>query len=239
MTNQMKFERYESKYLINTEQFNQLMQLANSRLKKDQYGQATICNLYFDTPNYAMIRHSIEKPSYKEKLRIRAYGQVTESDMVFVEIKKKFDSIVYKRRICLDYKNAIESTNLQHFDCNGQIANEINYLLAYYRNLTPSIYLAYDRCAFQGIEDQTLRVTFDTNIIWRNFDLDLKKSVYGNALLKEDEILMEIKTPSAIPLWLTKILCDLKIYKTSYSKYGEIYKQCLIDKEIYYDRKHL
>ena len=193
------------------------------RLRPDAYGKSTICNLYFDTPDYRLIRTSLEKPIYKEKLRLRSYGQVKEDGTTFAEIKKKFKGVVYKRRIVMPQNAAMD------FLCNGgptppsQIGREIAYLFDYYRELAPRVYLSYEREAYYDKNDKDLRFTFDTNVLYRREDLSLTSPVYGHPLLKEGQVLLEIKTAGAIPCWVVDALSRHKIYKSSFSKYGNAY----------------
>lgn len=195
-------------------------------MEPDKFGKSKICNIYFDTPDNILIRRSLEKPMYKEKLRLRSYGRVDEEENVFLEIKKKYDGIVYKRRIVLSEKEAM------NYICNGielskqnQISREIDYFTSLYKNLSPVIYVSYDREAFYAKKDSDFRMTFDENIIWRDYNLSLTEGAYGKQLIDEDTVIMEIKTSKAIPLWLVKFLSENMIYKTSFSKYGNIYKE--------------
>ena len=199
-------------------------------MEVDEYGLSTICNVYFDTQNNELIRHSIEKPAYKEKLRIRSYGVPGESDSAFIEIKKKYDVVVYKRRIQLPLKEA--RNYLVHGikpSCavNPQILSEIDYFMQYYKPM-PKMYIAYDRIATFGKEDSSIRITFDQNIRSRDYDLDLARGDKGTTLFDNSEVLMEIKVGGAYPLWLTDILSKLKIYPVSFSKYGSFYKKTII-----------
>ncbi|MBQ4100908.1 MAG: polyphosphate polymerase domain-containing protein, partial [Oscillospiraceae bacterium] len=177
------------------------------------------------TPEYLLIRRSIEHPVYKEKLRVRSYGKVEDDTTVFVELKKKYDGVVYKRRIDMPYKSVRE------YLCEGklnipktQITNEIDYVLSFYGNINPSMYISYERAAYYSKTDSDFRITFDKNILWRDYDLTLKSEVYGKPLLSDDEMVLEVKTSLAMPLWLTQFLSKNKIYKASFSKYGNAYK---------------
>nr|WP_315989023.1 polyphosphate polymerase domain-containing protein [Desulforamulus aquiferis] len=191
-------------------------------------GSHTICNIYLDTPDYRLIRASIEKPVYKEKIRLRSYGVPGKEDTVFVELKKKYNGIVYKRRVPMTLREA-ELYLLQGKQplTNCQILKEINWVLGFYKPI-PKVYIAYERIAICGKENKDLRITFDTNIRWRESVLDLSKGAWGNTLLGEGHHLMEIKIPGAIPLWLSQRLTKLEIFPTSYSKYGNCYKNNLI-----------
>ncbi len=226
------FKRYEKKYLISKLQYHQLQQRFADRLTVDAYGESLICNIYFDTPNHLLIRNSLEKPVYKEKLRLRSYGTPKEGDKVFIELKKKYKGIVYKRRINLELSEAerylYQNMTLDH---PTQITKEINYFLQYYQKIVPSMYISYRRIAMYGTEEPELRITFDTNILWREEELKLENGAWGYPLLEKDQMLMEIKVPGAMPLWLTHILDELKIYPTSFSKYGMGYLQSLQRKE--------
>ncbi len=225
------FKRYELKYIITEEQQKIILKAAEGKLFLDKYGKTLIKNLYFDTPDYLLIRRSIEKPCYKEKLRLRSYGQVSPSTPVFAELKKKYNSVVYKRRISLPYETALNwLTGNEGLNCHTQISREIDYFLKYYKTLEPKVFLSYEREAYYWNEDKNFRVTFDKNITVRDSLLSLEKEVFGHAVLPEDKILMEIKCTGGIPLWLTAVLSEEKIYKTSFSKYGTAYKQLIFPK---------
>ncbi|AGL03506.1 polyphosphate polymerase domain-containing protein [Desulfoscipio gibsoniae] len=223
------FKRYEKKYLLNEQQYQALTKLLQGRMVINEYGCHTICNIYFDTLDYRLIRASIEKPVYKEKLRLRSYGVPRKEDTVFVELKKKYKGIVYKRRVPMTLREA-EQYLLQrkqpHTFC--QILKEIDWFLDFYRPI-PRVYIAYDRIAMCSSENANLRITFDTNIRWRESILDLSKGAWGNTLLGEGQHLMEIKIPGAMPLWLSQGLTKLGIFPRSYSKYGNCYKYYLIN----------
>lgn len=216
------FCRRESKYLITEEQMRRVLTKMGSRIRPDEYGRSTICNLYFDTPDYLLIRRSIEKPIYKEKLRLRSYGTPTDEQNIFAEIKKKYKGIVYKRRITLKGKNESEMAAGRVPD-KSQIGKEIDYFFRRYAPLSPKVYLSYEREAFYGVDDRGFRVTFDDNILARSCDLCLSDGSYGTPLLPEGKVLMEVKCEGALPLWMAKILSEEKLYKTSFSKYGTAY----------------
>lgn len=224
------FKRYELKYLITEEQYNKLRQLMSEYMKGDEYGRSTICNLYYDTPDYLLIRRSIEKPVFKEKLRVRSYGVAGENSTAFIELKRKYNKIVYKRRITSTDSKSYDFLVKREKICEGQIAKEINYFLDFYKSLEPRVFLSYEREAFYGIDNHDFRMTFDRNILWRDYDLSLCKGIYGNSILKENTVLMEIKVAAAIPMWLVKFLSENKIYKTSFSKYGNAYKTLMNEK---------
>lgn len=223
------FQRIEKKYLMSAQQHQALMRQLQGYMTKDKHGLHTICNLYFDTESYELIRHSIEKPLYKEKLRLRSYGVPKAGDNVFLELKKKLTGIVYKRRISLSLEEA--QRYLMRHEQPGkqsQILHEIDWFLQRYQPV-PKIYIAYDRMALFGNEDIALRITFDQNILFRESLLDLSKGNWGKPLLQPGKVLMEIKIPGAMPLWLSRILTGLELYPTSFSKYGNIYKYHLIN----------
>lgn len=231
MSNQTVFQRREIKYLLTKQQKNEIKILMDNYMGKDEHGRSTICNVYFDTSNNLLIRRSIEKPIYKEKIRIRSYGIATPDSEVFVELKRKHKSIVYKRRISLKEEDAMKyTTNQSGIVKSTQISREIDYFLSIYDELNPKVFLSYEREAFYANNDHNLRVTFDENILWRDYDLSLCDGIYGNDILPENMALMEIKTAVAIPLWMTRILTKYKLYKSSFSKYGNAYKQILLRK---------
>lgn len=223
MSYQSVFKRYEIKYLVTDEQKKMIMREMQKYMYADKYGKSTICNIYFDTPDFLLIRRSLEHPVYKEKLRLRSYGVAKHDSTTFIEIKKKYKRVVYKRRTEMS-----ENESMRYL-CNGehiadsQILREVNYFLEHYKGIAPQVVISYNREAFYSKNDYDFRVTFDDNILWRNYDLSLCKGIYGTPILRNDYSLMEIKTGTAIPLWMTNILSENKIYKTSFSKYGNAY----------------
>ena len=225
MAFQNVFKRYELKYMITAEQKKKVLEAMTPYMKLDKYGRTTIRNLYFDTDTYLLIRRSIEKPTYKEKLRIRSYSKADADSTVFVELKKKYKQVVYKRRIALSEAEAsIWLSGKKHTDKHTQITNEIDYFLNYYGTLHPTVFLSYERDAYYANDGSSFRVTFDDNILCRQEELSLQSEAYGTKILPEGKVLMEIKCSGGIPLWMTDVMSKEKIYKTSFSKYGTAYK---------------
>ncbi len=221
------FKRYEIKYLLTNDQMQRILSEMSPYMKEDEFGATTISNIYYDTPDFRLIRRSLEKPLYKEKLRLRSYKTPDKADTVFLEIKKKYQSVVYKRRCKTSYEKAMDYlSNGVPFE-DSQILREITYFLDYYGHPGPGCFISYDRQAYYGITDHSFRITFDKNILWRTQDLALDSGVYGQPILKDGTCLMEIKTLGCIPLWLTRILTEEHIYRTSFSKYGTAYMQML------------
>lgn len=228
---QTVFKRYELKYLLTYRQKQALLSAMAPYMKLDQYGRTTIRNLYFDTDSYLLIRRSIEKPEYKEKLRIRSYAQADNDSTVFVELKKKYGSIVYKRRISMTNQDAVAwLSEKQPCVHNSQIAKEISYLQELYGALHPTVFLSYEREAYYCNDGTEFRVTFDDTILCRQENLTLTSQVYGTPILPEGMTLMEIKCSGGIPLWMTQVLSKEKLYKTSFSKYGTAYKTLIFPK---------
>lgn len=225
MSTQMVFKRYEMKYLLTRAQKEKVLEAMEPYMKLDKYGRSTIRNIYYDTDNYRLIRKSLEKPVYKEKLRVRSYRAAGPEDEVFVELKKKYDSVVYKRRIEVAERQAMEYlAGKTTAPDESQITEEIDYFLQFYQTLAPKVFLSYEREAYYTRQKSEFRVTFDENILWRETDLSLQKGVYGEAILPPGYTLMEIKTPGGIPLWMVEVMSRENIRKTSFSKYGNAYQ---------------
>jgi len=225
---QTNFKRYEKKFFLTDEQYRLFTEKVNSYVRPDKYSKYTVCNIYYDTDDYRLIRASIEKPVYKEKLRVRSYGVPDKGDRVFVELKKKFDGVVYKRRITTS-SALVEPflKGIRSVSENGQIVREIEYFQRFY-NTKPKVFIAYDRQSFQGIENSDLRITFDTNMRFRLENLNLLDGDYGERITDSNDILMEIKVPGTCPLWLCQILSELKLTSTSFSKYGTCYREHIL-----------
>lgn len=220
------FRRVEKKFFITPEEYSDLLPVLLPHLKPDAYPRYTLGNIYYDTDSYELIRRSIEKPFFKEKLRLRCYGTPSDSDRVFVELKKKYDGIVYKRRIALEASRAPLYVSGIFFGEKNQIHREIDRFLKDYRP-GPKIFVSYEREAYSCPETPGLRITFDTQIRHREEALDLRKGTDGIPLFTDDRVLMEIKAPEVFPLWLARILSERCIFPHSFSKVGACYRQAI------------
>lgn len=225
------FKRREMKFLLNEEQFSVVSEGIKPFMTADNYGESTVLNIYLDNENSDVIRTSLGKPSYKEKLRLRCYDEVSDGSTAFLEIKKKFRGIVYKRRLELPYKELFDYINgktIEIPDEKRQIFEETDYFIRRLE-LKPAIVICYDRQAFYGNDDKEFRLTFDANIRSRRTELDLRKGDFGEPLSNQPFRVMEVKSAGAVPLWLVKILSANKIYTGGFSKYGNIYLNEIID----------
>lgn len=226
MSYQATFKRYELKYLLTDDDKEYILDAMQGHMIPDIYGETTVRNVYFDTDSFRLIRRSLEKPAYKEKLRVRSYSEVSPDDLIFVELKKKYHAIVYKRRLMLPEREVMQAfADGTPLPDRSQIADEIEYFRRYYTTLEPRVFLTYDRQAFCQADGGEVRITFDKNILYRTDELSLSGRIYGKPLLRPNETLMEIKTPDAIPMWMVDALSKRHIYRTSFSKYGEAYTQ--------------
>ncbi len=229
------FNRYENKYMMDEKTYGKLQQRFADYMELDAFNKKkefyTISNIYYDTLDDYLIRKSLMRPAYKEKLRLRSYGVPELDAKVYLEIKKKVKGLVNKRRTSLILDEAYEfaatgvKPELKSY-MNQQVINEIQYMLSIY-DLEPKLYLAYDRKAYFSIDNHDLRITFDTNIRTRRYDLGLHLGDHGKSLIEDGQWLMEIKAEKTMPLWLTQTLSEYKIYKTSFSKYGREYENMI------------
>ena len=219
------FKRVEQKYLLTEEQYLLLQDILNKYFKKDKYHKTTIYNIYYDNDNNDLIINSIEKPLYKEKIRLRSYGEPALDSLVFFEMKQKFKGTVYKRRVDFTLReyNKYRKKNIFPKE-NIQIMKEIDYYIKYYQ-LHPFIFVGYDRLSYYSKEDKNLRVTFDTNLRSRTTNLKLKDTKENKLYFDTPTYIMEIKSLYGLPLWFTKKLSEYKIYPVSFSKVGNIYKK--------------
>ncbi len=224
------FLRHELKYLLDEEKKSRVMALLPLHMALDKYGRSEIRSLYFDTDDYLLVRRSIQKPIYKEKLRLRSYGAASCDRDVFVELKRKYNSVVYKRRTVMTEGEALSwLTDGRGCPRESQISHEINYFLSMYPRLSPKMFLSYEREAYFDKEGSDFRVTFDDNILARDERLTLEGKAYGESILETGITLMEIKCSGGIPLWMVHLLSEAGIYKTSFSKYGVAYKTIILN----------
>ncbi len=225
------FNRCEIKYFLSDEQKDSLINFIGNYMDSDPHnkdGQTyKICNLYLDTISDELIRKSLEKPEFKEKIRLRSYGTVPLDATVYLESKKKFDGVVNKRRTPFKLEDAyryFESRIIpQNPKMNSQVMSEIDYIMNFYK-LQPKVFISYDRLAFFEKNNSDFRLTIDRNIQARRTDLRLDSPAYGEQLLPEGKWLMEAKAFKAFPLWFVHFLSEKKIFSTSFSKYGAEYK---------------
>jgi hypothetical protein len=229
------FNRYEKKYMVDERTFKKLQSRLSDYMELDsnskKQGTYTVGTIYYDTPDSYLIRNSLQKPDYKEKLRLRSYGTPEMDSRVYIEIKKKFRGLVNKRRSALPLGEAYRFLSTgeipdRGYGMNKQVLAEIQYILEHY-DLRPKTMLFYERRAFFGADSRDLRVSFDTDITTRRADLRLESGIYGNKLLPDGQWLMEIKTSASIPMWMCRILSDCRLYPVSFSKYGNEYKASL------------
>ena len=225
-------KRYELKYILSPAQTDFFREKLEGHMQVDQFGLTSIASLYYDTPDYRLINASIEKPEFKDKIRLRSYGLATDSSPVFLELKRKAYGIVYKRRV----QSTIPLVK-KFFDgdgdicAGGQINREITYFRDFYAGLVPACLIIYDRTAYFQ-PDGDLRLTIDGDPRYRTDDLDLRVSMDGISLLPPGYSILEVKVQESVPLWLSAILDEGKIYKNSFSKYGEAYRQQMLKKSV-------
>ena len=226
------FKRIEKKCFLTEEKYEQLLTYLGDRVKMDKYGRHTICNIYLDTPDFLLIRNSIDAKVYKEKLRLRSYGTPNSDSKVFLEIKKKYKGVVYKRRVVLSLSDAMEYIVTGKMPMQSQIMDEIEYAMNFYGRPAPAVVLCYEREAFKVNDYPQVRLTFDRNVRYRTDNLLLEHGHSGKCIIPKNAVLLEIKTDEAMPLFLSDALSSLEIYPTSFSKYATVYRDMCALKQI-------
>lgn len=228
------FERKETKYIIKKETFDAFFKELLAYMSVDEYGKHTIFSLYFDTDGYTFIQHSLTKPTYKEKFRVRSYGIPCEDALVFLEIKKKVRGIVYKRRVPIRYSEyqKWQETGILPIELEDtQIGKEITWLFSQHPDLSPRVMIAYDRLSLFESEESAFRVTFDQKIRYRQTDLHFSRMPEYAIVAPEVDVLMEVKAIGAYPLWFVSLLDAYAIRKASFSKYAQTYERYVFMEE--------
>lgn len=233
------FNRVEEKYIVNENQYRKIVAFFGDNMKTDEYSSDgkfyQICNIYYDTEDNNLIRTSLMKPIYKEKIRLRSYGVPNKDTKVYLDVKKKYKGVVNKRRSTLRLKEAYEFTETREIPklesyMNPQVLRELKHSLEYY-DAQPKVFLSYERQAFFGSNDSSFRLTFDKNIITRREDIGLENGIFGSKLIDDGTYIMEVKYIERMPLWFVKILRENDLQKTSFSKYGTEYKKYIAENE--------
>lgn len=226
--NSQNFKRIEQKYILDDKQYQIICSVLKQYFSKNKYFKSTICNIYFDDINYELARISIEKPIYKQKVRARVYkDEKGNFNEVFLELKKKYQDVVFKRRVIISYKEFEDYINYSIIpkSCDSTSMGEIDYVFKRY-NLIKKMYLSYDREAYFLKADESFRITIDKNLLYRENKLDFRENSFGEKIT--DKYVMEIKSNASYPLWFCRLLSENKIYKSSFSKYGNAYKNKLL-----------
>ena len=223
------FKRYEAKYKIKQIKQKAFLAAISEYIEPAKFRKYMVQNLYYDTEDWEVIRQSIEKPLYKEKMRLRYYGnkpynkRTGEDTSLFLEMKKKYMGEVYKRRI------EIPVEKLYGKDIRDVVADEpsqISQELAFYLQTNPvseKLYISYQREAYTGVKEKDLRITFDTEVQYRLEELSFQSTLKGRSPLSPETVILEIKTQEGIPLWLTNALSEYKIFPVTFSKCGICY----------------
>ncbi len=217
------FERTEKKYLLDQDQYEKLMQKLDGRLLRYEFSDSIVHSLYLDNPSFQSARESMQAESYKEKIRLRAYGEDPFAATVFFELKKKYDGIVYKRRISLSRSQMLEYLKSRKMPNDSQVMKEIDYALKRLKDPVPSLLVSYDRKAYLVKGEKDLRITFDQNMRYCRADFFHESQSEQTPLLK-GMIILEIKIADAMPLWLSSLLAGMKLYPASSSKYETAYR---------------
>ena len=240
------FNRVEEKYIVTKAQYKELISQFGDKMKCDEYSSGgkfyQICNIYYDTPDSNLIRTSLQKPAYKEKIRLRSYGKPGMDTKVFLEVKKKYRGIVNKRRSTLTLKEAYSFTKTKMLPdikpyMNEQVLKELQFSLRCY-NAQPKVFISYERRAFFGADDDSFRVTFDKNIITRRENVNLEYGVFGTKLIDDDTMILEVKYSENMPLWFMRCIKKLGIQKGSFSKYGTEYTKFIESHDFMEVRKY-
>lgn len=221
------FKRMEKKYQLSRAQKDRLLNKVGAYLIPDIHGESTICSLYLDTPDYLLIRNSIDANVYKEKLRLRSYGTPTSESQVFLERKKKYKGVVYKRRVAMSLEQAEAYLDSGKKPVDSQIMSEIDYAMKFYNHPRPAMFIAYEREAFYAKDYPELRLTFDCSVRYRDTDLLMDTGTDGKKIISDNAVLLEIKTDGSMPMWLAHALDECEIHPVSFSKYGTAYQDVL------------
>lgn len=223
MKNDRVFERYETKYLMSRDAYALVKKEIDKHMLLDEFGHSLICNIYYDTPDFRIISRSLDHPVYKEKIRARSYGIAGADSPVYIELKKKYDDVVYKRRI-MRRENELSDFFKGKGESSDQISRELRFAIGKYKNLAPRVYLSYEReayCSRDGEDD--FRLTVDEHILYRTDVLSLRCPPSGIPVIPDNTVLMETKCSAGIPFWMARALSEAGVYQCSFSKYGRAY----------------
>lgn len=227
--------RFEYKYLVPNSLVGKIRADISSFMVLDEYarkrhdGEYTVRSIYYDSPQFSCYQEKVDGVKLRNKYRIRGYNTISDQSIIFLEIKHKNTNCVSKSRAPIFYKDRFEiltSSNIDDFilsfSGNGKEKKDAYKFLYYYRlkNLRPAVLVIYDREAFHGKFDPSLRVTFDKNlrsVIYPNLNQldneDSAKSVLNN------DFILEIKFYGSLPAWIRALINKYGLIRESLSKY--------------------
>lgn len=226
---QTQFKRIETKFIITQELFDQLQEQFAPYMEADAYAYSSITNIYFDNPDFQMIQDATNKLNGREKIRMRTYASQPDAQSeAFLEIKKKENEVGYKYRVTSTAEKVLNFVQTGQMDeplADQNVSREMNILLERYGQIQPKMHIAYSRYSMKGINDDQIRITFDSNLRFRHQDVHLGTSALDQSLVEAGEMIMEIKVPGDYPDWLAEILDGHGLVNQSFSKYGVAYKK--------------
>ena len=175
-------------------------------------------SLYFDTRDIKSFWHKVDGHNFRTKYRMRYYN--SDYQHFFFEIKRKKSDYIYKTRLPYDLNI---SNNISSFDSLLQTLTENNKTEFYIRKLQliPTLWISYDRMAFQDKRTKDLRITFDSNIHQSSFRTESAFPYKQNSIISPcEKVIMEIKYNNELPKWIINLIQDLDINRISFSKYN-------------------
>lgn len=231
--NESRFKRVETKYLVPEDIYQDFLKDLMENMKEDKYPHSTISNIYYDTADFQIIQDSLAKKNKREKIRVRYYdAHPTSKSLAFLEIKEKDEEGVgHKLRLASTGENitGLLGDGLSFAGMDAEVGMNIRKLRDRYPGIGPSMYIYYDRYSLkerkniEGHDYQKIRITFDRNLIFRDYDLESIEQKKGEALLPDQAVLMEIKAPGQKPDWLQSLLDQYGILQVKFSKYAAAY----------------
>lgn len=222
-------------YKLSYAQYSQLRKRSYPHLVEEYEGIHELSSLYFDTPDFELMREVQEEGAYQELFRMRTDALLMKESLVAMEIVKQFNGRKSLRSVLIPYVNAQSflrnyRKHVLKVGVEAQISREIEYLVSG-RNLVPKVVISSDRISVVSTKKGRLEMDFDFNIRWRTADLDLKKGNVGEFVDPTLNVLMTVKSEGNHPQWFRELVEELNLCESSFSSLMVTYKEQLFRKE--------
>ncbi len=228
--------RKEYKYLVHIDLLEDLRKALQPYLVLDNFSEQrhkleyTVRSIYYDTKDLSFYYEKQEGLKVRKKLRIRGYNELLGEKVVFLEIKRKYENFNWKNRSPVlygDLEELFSTGNIEELVLSNKHSDKATldgkrfFYHVFRKSLIPTVLVVYNREAYFGKFDRSIRITFDKFLRYQTFP-ELS-DLYSNDKLRfaiPNYFLLELKFDLGFPLWLQQIVSGFKLNRIAFSKYS-------------------